>query len=251
MDPATTSSLLAFALIASTYVVAGRRGIARDRRGRRWPTRRTAMFVSGLAVLLLDVYAGIGDAARASLSYHVVEHLIMSMVAAPLLAAAAPVRLAFFALGSEARRTLASLLHSPTLRALTRPPVAACLFGAIMLVSHVPAVYAVTQRNDLLHAGEHALYLWTAVLMWAMTLRVDPLPHRGSPQLELACSLAAMLPMAVVATWFALAATPAYGSTVGDQQLASAIMWAGCLVALAMNWLVRAARARPAYVQTG
>ena len=87
-------------------------GSRRDRRERRWPRRRTACFVAGLAVLVVDLYSGIGTEADVRLSVHMVEHMLMWVVVAPLLAAGAPVRLAFFALAAAgAARWRAGCAH--------------------------------------------------------------------------------------------------------------------------------------------
>ena len=90
----------------------GQRGERRDRRRRRWPLRRTGCFLAGLALLVVDLYSGIGSEADVRLSAHMVEHMVMWVLVAPLLAAGAPVRLAFFALGRTGRRRLARGLHS-------------------------------------------------------------------------------------------------------------------------------------------
>ena len=51
----------------------------------------------GLAVLVVDLYSGIGTQADVRLSAHMLEHMVMWVVVAPLLAAGAPIRLALFA----------------------------------------------------------------------------------------------------------------------------------------------------------
>ena len=50
--------------------------------------------------------------------------------------------------------------------------------GVVVLGTHVPAVYGLALRNDTAHQAEHALYLFSALLMWAPLLGVDPLPRR-------------------------------------------------------------------------
>lgn len=163
---------------AGLYLSAAAIGSQRDRRRRRWPLVRTGFFIAGLLVLVVDLYSGIGTEADSRLSVHMAEHMVLWVLAAPLLAAGAPVRLAFFALGRGGRRRLAGWLHGRRLRVLTSPVVSVSLFGSVILISHVPAVYGLALTNDYVHAGEHALYLITAMLMWAPLLGVDPLPHR-------------------------------------------------------------------------
>ena len=115
---------LAFTLLAVAsgvvYLLAadGRR---RDRRHRRWPLRRSACFIGGLAVLIVDLDSGIGSLADDHLAAHMIEHMVMWLIVAPLLAAGGPVRLALFACGRDGRRRLARWLHSRPVTVLTSP----------------------------------------------------------------------------------------------------------------------------------
>ena len=228
--------------VGALYIWAAAHGHRIDRRGRRWPVARTACFLGGLAVLIVDLYSGIGTQADVRLSVHMVEHMVMWVVVAPLLAAGAPIRLAFFALPRAGRRRLARWLHSPVLSVLTGPVGSVSLFGVLLLITHLPAVYGLALRNDYVHEFEHALYLLTALLVWAPLVGADPLPHRPGPGGQLACMVACMAPMIVIAVWLQTAPTPVYAhyvqtggaAALADQRVAATIMWAGCLPAFAV-----------------
>jgi putative membrane protein len=213
--PVGTAFLAVVVAVGVAYLGAAARGARRDRRHRTWPRRRSAFFVGGLAVLVVDLYSGIGTEADMRLSVHMVEHMVMWVVVAPLLAAGAPVRLAFFALPRVARRRLARCVRSRPASTLTRPRVTVLMFSGVLLLSHVPAIYGLTLRNDYAHETEHGLYLLTAVLMWASMLGVDPLPHRASARGELACTVGCMLPMALIALWLGTASDPVYAHYLG------------------------------------
>jgi putative membrane protein len=251
-----TAFLILTVAAGGLYLSAAGIGSRRDRRGRRWPRKRTACFLAGLAVLVVDLYSGVGTEADTRLSVHMVEHMIMWVVAAPLLAAAAPVRLAFFALGRDGRRRLAGWLRSRPLAMVTSPAGSVSLFSAVLLITHVPAVYGLALTNDYVHGAEHALYLATALLMWAPLLGVDPLPHRPGTRGQLFCLATCMLPMLLIAAWLGLAPHPVYGhyvATLGpaalyDQRLAAAIMWIGGLTAFGVPALMRLGVSRPAVV---
>ena len=167
------------AAVGVVYLGAAEVGRRRDRRSRRWPLRRSACFLGGLAVLLVALDSGIGAGADEHLSDHMVEHMLIWLVVAPLLVAGAPVRLALFALGTTGRRRLGRALRSDPVRWLTGPLVSTALFSAVILATSLPAVFDLTLENDYVHVAEHALYLLTATLVWAPLIGADPLPHRS------------------------------------------------------------------------
>lgn len=245
--PVGAAFLVLLAALAATYLGAVAHGSRRDRRGRGWPQRRSACFLGGLGLLVVDLYSGIGTVADVRLSVHMVEHMVLWVLVAPLLAAGAPVRLAFYSLPRGGRRVLARWLRSRVVDCLTRPVGSALLFSLVILITHLPAVYGLALRNDYVHEAEHGLYLLCAIIVWAPLIGVDPLPHRPGPRAQLACMLACMLPMVLIAIWLASASSPVYGhyvaslgpSALHDQRLAATIMWAGGLPAFAVPALLR------------
>jgi putative membrane protein len=245
--------------VGVAYLAAAEIGRRRDRRRRRWPLGRTGCFLGGLAVLLVAVDSGIGAEADDYLSAHMVEHMLIWLAAAPLLVAGAPVRLALFALGRRGRRRLSAALHSRALVALTRPTLSTALFSAVIVATHVPAVYDLTLESDLAHIAEHALYLLTATLVWVPLIGADPLPHRLGAGGRCLCVAACMVPMAAVSIWLLAAGAPVYepyaaalgpGAALDDQRLAGLIMLAAGIPALALALATArpAPRPRPARV---
>jgi cytochrome c oxidase assembly factor CtaG len=250
---------LAFTLLAVAsgivYLLATEVGHRRDRRGRRWPLKRTACFLGGLAVLIVDLDSGIGGLADDHLAAHMIEHMAMWLIVAPLLAAGGPVRLALFACGRDGRRRLARWLHARPVAVLTSPVGSVGLFSAVLLVTHIPAVYDLTLSSEWVHVSEHALYLFAAVLIWAPLLGVDPLPGRTSPRGQALCMAACMVPMAIIAAWLLAAGSPVYGhyrdalgatAALHDQRVAGLIMLLVCVPAFAVAPFARLLRLAPA-----
>ena len=259
VDPLLLVAMLA---AAGAYMV----GVRRSRR--RWPAARSVAFLGGLAVLLVASQSGIDAWSERLLSIHMVQHLLITMVAALLLAGGAPLTLALSTLPRAGRAALARLLHGRLARCLGHPLLAWSLFAAVLLLSHVPAVYGAALRSPSLHALEHALYLWAALLFWAPVVAADPLPRRLSTVGVVGYLVAAMAPMSaigaallmadqVVYSHYAVTAAAAGVSPLDDQRAAAAIMWIGgglvmVLATLGAAWLAmlreeRRARAREAY----
>jgi len=249
---------LAFTLLAVAsgvvYLLATEIGRRRDRRRRRWPRRRSACFIAGLAVLVIDLDSGIGSLADDHLAAHMIEHMVMWLIVAPLLAAGGPVRLALFACGREGRRRLARWLHSRPVTALTSPLGSVALFSVVLLGTHLPAVYGLTLKDEWVHVCEHALYLVCSVLIWAPLLGVDPLPGRVTARGRGLCMAACMVPMAIVGVWLLVAGAPVYAhyrdvlGTTGalhDQRTAALIMLLAGVPAFGVVPLARLARLIP------
>ena len=208
----------------------------------RWPARRTLAGLAGLATLAGASASGLDDRAAQLLSAHMLQHALIQLVAAPLLVAAAPVRLALGALRSPARRRLARLLRRGHL--LAHPCAGLAIFVTVLALVHLPALYDAALRHPLLHAGEHALLLWTAIALWVPIVSVDPLPQRTGAITRVAVLIAAMTAMSALGATLASLSRVAYPAYVAptlalghdplhDQALAGEIMWvAGMVVVL-------------------
>ncbi|MBV8911320.1 MAG: cytochrome c oxidase assembly protein [Gammaproteobacteria bacterium] len=247
IDASAAALLAPLAAVGALYLAATWRGNRRRPPARRWPRQHTICFLAGLAIAAVDLCSGIGTEADTRLSAHMLEHMILWTIVAPLIAAGAPVRLAFHSLPRAGRRGLARCLHSRTISALVSPAGSVAIFSAVILLTHIPAVYGLALSNELLHETEHALYLLSALLVWAPVIGADPLPHRPRPRGQVVCMIACMLPMVLLAVWLATADSPLYGQYIvqlgpqalHDQRLAATIMWAGTLPALAIPALAR------------
>ena len=93
------------------YLVGVRR-VDRDQPRHRWPALRTAAFVGGVASTALAIVSFIGVYDRTLFWDHMVEHLILIMIAAPLFAIGSPLRLAWRATTGEPHRILTEALRS-------------------------------------------------------------------------------------------------------------------------------------------
>jgi putative copper resistance protein D len=214
---------------AGLYLAGGRR----SRRG--WPLRRTLCFLAGIGSVWVALESGVDAYDDALLSVHMVQHLILLVVAPVLLLCGQPTLLVLRAVHPSARWRLGRWLVS--LRPLTQPLACLLVFYVVVFGTHVPAFYDATLGHPVLHDTEHALYLLAGLLLWWPVLGADPAPSRRlSGLLQLAYILAAMLPTEIVGAYLSRATTlayPPYGpasravsaSPLVDQANAGAIMW--------------------------
>ena len=208
------------------------------RSGRPFPRNRRRAFLAGWIVLVLALASPIARYSQLLLSVHMVQHLLLTMVAAPLLLLGAPVTLALQASSPRMRhRILLRVLHSRIAKAVSHPVVAWSLFALVMWASHFSALYERALENQAVHGLEHLLYLGAALLFWWPVVGVDPTPSRLSHPARLLYLFLAMPQSALLGLSIYdsdrllyphyLTASPQLGqSAIGDQHLAGAIMWA-------------------------
>lgn len=228
----TAGVLVACGVAAWLYAL----GVAR--RARPWPARRTVAWATGLVAVVVSLDSGLDVYSDQLASLHMVQHLALTLVAAPLLAAGAPVTLGLGATRGKLRARLVRTIASAPVTALSRPVSSWLLFVVVIVGWHVSPLYDLSLRHPLLHELEHLLLLTTAVLFWAQVVGADPLPHRLGPIGRLGYLLAAMPAMSVVGLWLVVSRTvryPAYFgptrvlglSALHDQHVAGVIMWGG------------------------
>jgi cytochrome c oxidase assembly factor CtaG len=203
---------------------------------------RALAWAAGVLALAVALSPPLDAWADARLSAHMVQHLLIAMVAAPLLAAGAPIRLALRALRRPGRRRLATALHSPTARWLARPAVGWAVFTATMLGTHLTGLYGLALRHPAVHACEHLAYLAAGVAYWAPLVGADPLPARPGSTGRVAWLLASMPPMGLLGAWL-LTGPLRYAEYAGpgalaDQRVAASVMWAGGSLLLAFATVV-------------
>jgi putative copper resistance protein D len=236
-DPVVVTGL---ALLGLGWVWALRRAPAVPVPRRRW-------FVAAYVVLVVALMSPLAWLSEERFSAHMVQHLLLTYLAAPFLALAAPVTVALQALGAGAgRRRLLAVLHSRALRVLTHPVLAWVLFAAVMYATHFSGIYDAALGNPFVHGLEHLLYLAAAALFWWPVVRRDPVP--GSfpwpgrlLYLFLAMPLQSFLGVAILNSERVLYAHYAVRvDALADQQLAGAIMWGGgdALMLVAMGCVV-------------
>jgi putative copper resistance protein D len=165
--------VLGVALAAAAYLL-GERMVARrhprnpPRAWRRWA------FVAGLGGILLALASPIETYEGQLFSVHMVQHMLLELVAAPLLLIGAPATLTLRAASPSVRRRLLAVLHSRPLALLTFPLVTWLLFAAVNWGWHFSTLYDQALENPALHYLQHATFLGAALLFWWPVVGADP-----------------------------------------------------------------------------
>ena len=232
--------LVAIVVAAYLYAAGGRLSATPPDAAKR---ARGAAFYSGLAVLVIAVDSPVDTYADRLFWVHMIQHVLLTMVAPPLLLLGRPWPRIGRPLSVGIRRPVMRVLVAgdalsgarAAASRLAAPTSAFVLFNGTLLLWHLPVLYDLTLRNTTVHYVEHALFFSTAMLFW-----VHLLPTRR-PQLSDAARIAygtgALLVSWALAVAIGLAGHPLYAgytsvahrpggiSALTDQQLAAGVMW--------------------------
>jgi putative copper resistance protein D len=252
-EPVPACVLIASAVL---YLWAART-VSRRRPDAAWSPLLTTSFLSGLAMVWIVILGPVGAYDDTFFWAHMIQHLVLMMLAAPLLLLGGPVLLVLRVSSRDFRRKyVVPVLRSRVLAVLSHPVVSWVLFAAVLVGTHFSPFFDYSLRHPLVHEYvEHPLYLGVALLFYYPLLAGNPAPGRLSPGGRVISLFLMMLPETM--TGFFIYASgyllyPFYGTVdrsfgpnpLVDQQLAGSLMWSGSMlidsvwVSLAvMEWL--------------
>jgi putative membrane protein len=191
-------------------------------------------------------------------TFHMIEHEIVMVLAAPLIAAARPLGALLWGLPERLRMGLSRLLRARSIaqlwRFLTRPLNATVLHGVAIWVWHAPLLFDAAVTHDPVHRLQHLSFLLTALLFWWSLIR------RADYGVATGHLFVTMLHTSVLGALMALAPRVLYQAQTAealqwgltpleDQQLAGVMMWvpagtvyAGAALAFAALWISQSDR---------
>lgn len=214
------------------------------------PRRRdAALFGAGVVTTCVALLSPVDVYADALLWVHMVQHLLLVFVAAPLLAGSRPITVLLAGLPERPASALRALGHTPVTRVVMHPMVAWVLFAATGWVVHFSPLFDLALRYPVVHALEHALFLFAALLFWRPVVGREPLSYPlRLLYLGLAMPQNTFLALAIYSANHPLYDTyvrlrrPWGPSVLDDQRLGGGLMWvAGDLTLLVAVLAVAAA----------
>lgn len=241
-------------LLLTALLYAG--GVARLWRragaGRGAGTGQATMFATGWLTLAAALTTPLHALGERLFTAHMVEHEVLMVVAAPLLALSRPIGATLWGLPQGWRRALGAAAGSRiwrrAWRAITDPLAATVLHGIAIWAWHVPTLFAAALEDEGMHALQHLSFLVTALLFWwSLLCRRASRAARGAAighlfATALHTGLLGALLVFSTRLWFPDQAEEAarWGLTaLEDQQLAGLVMWIPACLAypIAGLWL--------------
>lgn len=222
------------ALLLTTFLVGWAR-VKRRRNGApqiaRW---RGALFIAGMIALAVALLGPLDELADRYFSAHMAQHLVLLVIAPPMLAASQAQLVLLQAFPLERRRAIGRKVSSiPGLRFAAHQSSTiwfVCLSSvAVLWFWHLPQVYDWAKRNEAVHDSEHFLFLLTELAFWRVILfrREAELNRAGAALILVAMSVQGGLLAALIT----LAGKPMYQSygdgnaALADQALGGVMMW--------------------------
>lgn len=222
------------------------------RRQSAWNVGSTTAFLFAMGTLAVAYLGPFGAWAHDAFWAHMGQHLLVLMIAGPLIVLSSPVRLTFLTLGPQGRRRLISVLRSRPVTFLTNPYVGWLLFATVLLGSHTQWVmnWALTE-HDAMEFAIRPLYLFAAFTFYYPLIGCDLIARRPAPSVRLMSLGLMMIPETVLGMVIHFSPVPLYWAyeqsaalngfdVMADQKLAGAMMWAIAMV-LDGFWMMVAA----------
>jgi putative membrane protein len=217
------------------------------RRGDRWPPGRSLSAAAAAAVLVAALLPPLDDVM--DFRVHVVQHLMLAMVAPLGLVLSAPVTLALRTLPRAGRRGLLAALHRPVAQALAFAPVVLLLDVGGMYAYYLTPLFAATHDHPVLHAVVHAHMVLAGCLLSWYLVGIDPAPARRSVRGRLVVLFIAAGSHDLLAKLLYARGLPAGGGTSEQVRAGAQIMFYGgdvieiiLAVLLLASWYARGGR---------
>ena len=154
--------------------------VARRHPARPWPAWRTAMFLGGLAVVVLATESGIGSYDDVLFWDHMVQHLMLIMIAPPLLIFGQPITLLLHASRNPLHTWAKRVVRSRVASFLTWPVFGVVAYTAAVTAVHLTALASLVETNQTLHNAEHVVFLVVGYLFFLPILGTEPIRWRLS-----------------------------------------------------------------------
>jgi len=219
-SPFSVSVLVAVLAVAYWYLWAE---WALAGRGRRWPLRRRIPFFAGLVAVDLALQSPVAAYTADYFQAHVIQHLLLMVVAPPLLALGAPSTLLLQTSSRRVKKLWLGVLRSRPFALLTHPLVVWCAYFGVMFAFFMSSLINTAMLHPALMDAFNVLFLLSGTLYWWPLVGLDPIVHWrmgygarmasvliGGPP-EVILGLAIMSAHAPIASMYSLASTHAGG----------------------------------------
>jgi cytochrome c oxidase assembly factor CtaG len=202
---------------------------------------KLAAFLSGMLCLWVAIGSPLAAFDEASLTVHMIQHILLMLVVPPLVLLGAPAMPLLHGLPQWFVRTpLGPFLRWSPIQSLghflTNPMVSWVLAALALLLWHAPASFELALHSDAWHEFEHGCFLFTSILFWWPVIQPFPTEPRWPAWSAPLYLFLGMIPGSVLGAFLAFCDRVVYPSfaeapkifamtPLEDQVLAGLLMW--------------------------
>ncbi len=242
--------------------------VALSRRGDKWPVGRTISFAIGISLLDYATSGGLGLYAHFSFQYHMIAHMVLSMIAPIAIILSAPITLALRTLpiGRDKeergiRGLLINFLHSKPTSIWTHPLLALAIFDGSLFALYFTPLFGNLMTGHFGHLIMDLHFIAAGLLFFHVIVGIDPNPRKVHHLVRVVILLAAMsihafFSIALMSAndlidggYYQLLDRPWSTDLLSDQKVGAAIGWAmgeipivAALIATFIQWMRSDAR---------
>ena len=242
--------------------------VALSRRGDKWPVGRTISFAIGISLLDYATSGGLGLYAQFSFQYHMIAHMVLSMIAPIAIILSAPITLALRTLPigrnkeeRGIRGLLINFLHSKPTSIWTHPLVALAIFDGSLFALYFTPLFGNLMTGHFGHLIMDLHFIAAGLLFFHVIVGIDPNPRKVHHLVRVVILLAAMsihafFSIALMSAndlidggYYQLLDRPWSTDLLSDQKVGAAIGWAmgeipivAALIATFIQWMRSDAR---------
>lgn len=235
--------ILGLLIFATALYISG--VVSLVKRGDKWPVGRTISFAIGIALLDYSTSGGVGLYAHFSFQYHMIAHMILSMIAPIAIVLSAPITLALRTLpiGRQkdergVRGLLLAALHSKPTGIWTHPVVALAIFDGSLFALYFTPLFGDLMSGHFGHMIMDLHFIGAGLLFFHVIVGIDPNPRQVHHLVRVVMLLAAMsihafFSIALMSAnnlidggYYQLLERPWATDLLSDQKAGAAIGWA-------------------------
>jgi len=240
-EPALT---LVLVLVTAAYLTGSRR-VSRIHPTQPWPVNHSIRFLGGIGVIVIATWGPVGSLDGDFFWAHMTQHMLLMMLAAPLLLLGEPVLMVLRVLSRGTRRRVAiPVLHSRVVRFLTHPVVSWVIFAGVLVGTHFTGFFEYALEHEAVHNFvEHPVYLGAGLLFFYPLLGTSAGSSAMPAFAKVVSLFVMMIPEAMVGFAIYMAGDVLYphyllidvrpwgpSTAIADQRLGGAIMWSSAMV---------------------
>jgi cytochrome c oxidase assembly factor CtaG len=173
-------SITAGVVVAALLYLAGVWRVRRDHPARPWPLLPALSFLAGLLAIVVATQSSIGAYDGVLFSMHMWQHLLLLMVAPPLLVCGQPVTLLLHASSNPLHSWVKRVVRSRPIAFLTHPMTGIALYAAVVVGTHLTSFMNLVLTDQWAHDVEHVLYLVAGYLYFLPLVGREPIRWRLS-----------------------------------------------------------------------